>query len=58
MNNVFLSKRIFTADGFINGAIIVSPDGKIKSILCTKNEIDLWFNENQANKVSKIKIKL
>lgn len=42
MDKLFISERIFVNDEFIDGAIVVSKDGKISKILRDPNEILFW----------------
>ena len=52
MDDLFLSKRIFIDGEFIDGGILVTPQGKIRQILQTQEEVNTWIYSNETNEVS------
>lgn len=52
MDELFLCKRIFCDDEFINGGVLVTPEGKIRSILRSQEEINSWMYSNESNEVT------
>lgn len=51
MDKLFLSKRMFIDNEFLNGGILVTPSGKIRSILRSQQEINSWMYANEADEV-------
>lgn len=51
MDKLFQSERIFVDDCFINGGILVTPEGKIRKLFRSHQEIDLWKKDNKVEKV-------
>lgn len=51
MDNLFLSKKIFVDSEFIDGGVLVSPEGKIRSILRSQEEVNSWMYSNESNEV-------
>lgn len=51
MDKLFLSKRMFIDNEFVNGGILVTPNGKIRSILRTQQEINSWMYANESDEV-------
>lgn len=54
MDNLYLSKRIFVDNReFVDGGVLVTPNGKIRAIFRSQTEINSWMYANEANEVSK-----
>ncbi len=51
MDKLFLSKRMFIDNEFVNGGIVVTPNGKIRSILRSQQEVNSWMYANEADEV-------
>lgn len=42
MDKLFISERIFINDAFVDGAVVVTSEGKIFKIIRDPDEIVLW----------------
>lgn len=52
MDNLFLSKRIFVDNSdFIDGGVLVTPQGKIRTIFRSQTEVNSWMYANVSNQV-------
>lgn len=51
MDILFLSKRMFIDNAFVNGGILVTPEGKIRSVLRSQQEVNSWMYANEADEV-------
>ncbi|XP_037028604.1 allantoinase [Bradysia coprophila] len=49
MDKLFLSKRMFIDSEFVSGGILVAPNGKIRSILRSQQEINSWMYANESD---------
>lgn len=56
MDTLFLSKRIFINNEFINGGVLVTPEGKIRSVMRSQQEVNSWMYGNEADEVSNFKL--
>lgn len=51
MDVLFLCKRILIDNNFIDGGILVTPDGTIRTILRTQSEVNSWMYSNESDEV-------
>lgn len=51
MDILFLSKRMFIDNEFVNGGILVTPKGKIRSVMRSQQEVNSWMYANEADEV-------
>lgn len=51
MDDLFLSKRIWCDNEFVAGGILVTPEGKIRTIFRSQQEVNSWMYSNEANEV-------
>lgn len=51
MDRIYSSGYILIDDEFVDGAIVVSPEGKIKKVLRTPGETEDWIYENKIEEV-------
>lgn len=51
MDKLFLSKRMFIDDEFVNGGILVTPEGTIRSVMRSQQEVNSWMYGNEADEV-------
>lgn len=51
MDKLFLSKRMFIDNEFVDGGILVAANGKIRSVLRSQQEINSWMYANESDEV-------
>lgn len=51
MDKLLLSKRMFIDNEFVNGGILVTPDGTIRSVMRSQQEVNSWMYANEADEV-------
>lgn len=52
MDDLFLSKRIFIDGKFIDGGILVTSEGKIRTIFRSQEQVNSWMYSNESNEVN------
>lgn len=51
MDVLFLCKRILIDNNYIDGGILVTQEGTIRTILRTQSEVNSWMYSNEADEV-------
>lgn len=52
MDILFLSKRMFIENEFVSGGILVTTEGKIRTVMRSQQEVNSWMYANEADEVS------
>lgn len=51
MDTLFLSKRMFIDNEYVNGGVLVTPDGTIRCVMRSQQEVNSWMYANEAEEV-------